>query len=58
MNKVEVEVVLSTYEVVKNVDVTFWYTVLVALTKELHRFENGRKKKTDVGSGSTSKDDP
>jgi len=57
MNKVEVEVVLSTYEVVKNVDVTVWYTVLVALTKEFHRFANGRTKKT-VGRLSTSKDDP
>jgi len=57
MNKVEVATVLSTYDVVKNVDVTVWYNVVVALTKELHRFSNGRKK-NKVGSGSTSIDDP
>ena len=57
MNKVAVEYALSTYETVKNVDVTVRYTVLVALTKELHRFSNGRKK-NNVGSGSTSIGDP
>ena len=45
MNNVAVEVVLWTYEVVINVVVTVWNTVLVALTKELHKFVNGRKKK-------------
>lgn len=57
MNKVAVEVVLCTKEVVVNVFVMVWYTVLVALTKELHRFANGRKKKK-VGSGRPDKDDP